>query len=302
MERKVLGRGLAALIPSKRREKSEVFEGEPLGEKTKGEEKESGQRIVYIKVDNIKASRYQPREGFDEEKQLELAASIREKGVVQPILVRFVDGQYELVAGERRVRAVKSLGMESIPAIVKETNDPESLELSLIENLQREDLNPMEKARAYQRLMKEFEFTQAQVAQAVGNDQSTIANFLRLLNLPQEVQKEIASGRITTGHAKALLSLKNQTAQIELCQQIIKNGLSVREVETRVSKRDKLALKKEFIRRDSQLVPIEEELQRIVGTKVRIIKSKKGGKLIIEYFSDEDLERILRLLKDAGRS
>lgn len=297
MNRKVLGKGLAALIPLKRGSEKEEHEGEALEGRVEVEEKERGQRIIYLKIDEIKSSKYQPRESFDEEKQLELAASIREKGVVQPILVRFVDGQYELVAGERRLRATRSLGIKNIPAIVKETSDPEALELSLIENLQREDLNPMEKAKSYQRLIEEFKFTQLQVAQAIGNDQSTVANFLRLLNLPQEVQKEIASGRITTGHAKAILSLKSQSSQIELCQRIIKNGLSVREAERLVSKRDRLAQKKEFITRDPQLVSMEEELQHIVGTKVRIIPSKKGGRLIIEYFSNEDLERILYILK-----
>lgn len=280
MERKALGKGISALIPEKEKalEKSE--------------------RIVNVQVSGISTSRYQPREFFKKEKLDELVSSIKEKGIVQPVLVRETqDGRYELIAGERRLRAVKQLGFEVIPAIIKKVDsDVDLLELSLIENIQREGLNPIEEAHAYQRLINEFKFNLDQIGKAVGKDKTSISNTTRLLKLPKKVQDYIISEDISMGHGRALLGIEDPRQQLRICQRVIKKGLSVRETEQLVNK--KLSgSKRRAVSKDQNLVGIEEELQRILGTRVKILHSKTKGRIQIEYFSLDDMERILRLLR-----
>lgn len=274
MEKK-LGRGLSALIP---------------------ETSETKEKIVLLKVDTIAASPYQPREKFHEEKLEELIASIREKGVIQPILVRHSkDGKYELIAGERRLRAVKALGIEEIPCLLKDVGDLEALELSLIENLQREELNPIEEAHAYRRLCNEFNFTQEKIGQAIGRDRATVANTMRLLHLSEKIQEHVANNDISMGHARALLSLPSASSQTKLCDRIIKKGLSVRQVENMIKRTP--GVSRRTITKDSHISAIEEELQHIFGTRVKITSGKKRGKIEIQYYSNEDLERILAVIK-----
>ena len=281
MERKVLGKGLQALIPET---------AKPL--------LETEEKIINLTIEQIKPSTLQPRANFDPQRQKELVDSIKEKGVVQPVLVRPTEAGYELIAGERRLRAVKSLGFEKIPAIVKTVSNEEALELSLIENIQRQDLNSIEEAHAYRRLGEEFHLTQEQIAQAVGKDRATITNILRLLKLPLKVQNYLIKGEISMGHARAILVLASPEEQLKFCQKIIERGLSVREVEN-LTKKVTLVKghKRKLHARDHHLVSLEEQLQRVLGTKVRIQHRQKRGAIIIEYYSHADLERILHILK-----
>ncbi len=279
MEKKALGKGLSALIP-------EV-------EQTAIEE----ERIAHIPVDDIIPNKFQPRENFDEDALAELAASIKEKGVVQPVLVRRRNGGYELIAGERRLRAVKSLGVKEIPAIIRETTDAEALEISLIENLQREDLNPIEEARSYERLVGEFNFTQDKIAQEVGKDRASISNALRLLKLPGAIQQRLRDGSISAGHGRAILVLSNEAEQIKFCSLVMKKGLSVREAEEYAIKRTQGVRRKKAAHHDPHITELEEELQKLLGTRVKILHARKRGKIQIEYYSHEDFERILRLLR-----
>ncbi|NQT07190.1 MAG: ParB/RepB/Spo0J family partition protein [Candidatus Omnitrophica bacterium] len=273
MTRKVLGRGLSALI---------------------SDEEQKRDYIDQLDVGRIKPNRYQPREEFNKEKLNELISSIKEKGVVQPILVRPSGNDYELIAGERRLRAVKSIGYTQIPAMIKDVDDMNAIELALIENIQREELNPIEEARAYQRLLDEFSFTQEMVGQAVGKDRATVANSLRLLALPKKIQEFLSKTMITAGHAKVLLSLSSAEKQIELSKKVINKGLSVRALEKLVTK--KKTAKRTAFTEDSNMRSIEERIQERLGTKVRINHGKKRGTIQIEYYSNEDLERILRVL------
>jgi len=276
MQRIALGRGLEALLP---------------------EIKTEGESIKEIKISEIKSSRYQPRRYFDPEKQKELADSIREKGIVQPILVRSCKDGYELIAGERRLQAAKAVGLDRIPALVKDVIDSEALEIALIENIQREDLNPIEEAEAYQRLIKEFNLTQEGLAKEVGKDRSSVANILRLLKLPPKIQEQVSTGIISMGHARAILSLESENEQLEVCEKIIKKGLSVREVEELVKRMRKESVSHETTMTkepDIMLTACEEDLMRVLGTKVRIREDTKGkGKIEIEFYSRADLDRIM---------
>lgn len=277
MERKVLGRGLEALIPT---------EGQGVRE-----------RIQMLKTSEVQPSRFQPRLQFSQEKIEELAQSIREKGVIQPILVRLKEsGAYELIAGERRLRAVRHLGFEEIPAIVRRVADAELLEMSIIENIQREELNALEEAGAYQKLAQEFGFTQDDIARRVGKDKSSVSNLLRLLNLPQEIQQNLSQNFISFGHARALLALGDAKMQVAFCKRIIRKGLSVRQTEILTAGRAKKRSAKRWTHGDPHLTQIEEKLQHHLGTRVRITPGRKRGKIEIEYYSHEDLERVLRLL------
>ncbi len=279
MDRKVLGRGLEALIPQA-----------PT---------DSKEKVQSLKVEQIQTSRFQPRLTFSPEKIQELASSIKEQGVIQPVLVRMVDtDRYELIAGERRFRAVKSLGLAEIPAIVRRVADADVLEMSIIENIQREELNALEEAKAYRRLAQEFGHTQDHIANRVGKDKTSVSNLLRILNLPEKIQDYLSQNMISFGHAKALLSLHDEKRQNLLCEKIVKKGLSVRQTEqltgggNRV--RSKAARGKE---RDTEIRSLEEKLQQALGTKVRIHHGKKRGKIEIEYYSLDDLDRVLRLLR-----
>ncbi len=274
MERKVLGRGLEALIPTDANVK---------------------ERVQTLKVSQIIPSRFQPRLNFSEAKIEELARSIQEKGVIQPILVRASGDQFELIAGERRLRAVKHLGLEEIPAIVRRIADADVLETALIENIQREELNPIEEARAYRRLSDEFGQTQDTIAKRVGKDKSSVSNLLRILNLPNEVQEHLSNNLITFGHARALLSLLEPKRQRAFCEAIIKRGLSVRQTEFLVSPKLRTRSKKKA-EKDGDIKALELKLEHALGTRVRVLHGKKRGKIEIEYYSLDDLDRVLKLL------
>ncbi len=278
MEKKVLGRGLEALITQ-----------------DSGQAKE---KVQHLKTEHIHASRFQPRLTFSQEKIEELARSIQEKGVIQPILVRAVtEDRYELIAGERRWRAVKHLGLGEIPAIVRRVADADLLEISIIENIQREELNPIEEAKAYRRLAQEFGHTQDNIANRVGKDKTSISNLLRILNLPDKVQDYISKNMISFGHAKVLLSLGDSKQQILFCERIIQKGLSVRQFE-QITGGYRSRTKSSHIRQENvELKAMEEKLQHVLGTKVRIYHGKKRGKIEIEYYSLNDLNRLLKILR-----
>jgi len=278
MERKALGRGLSALIP----------------EQTEGRE----DRILYVDIGKIKENPLQPREKFDQKKLEDLIASIKEKGVVQPVIVRRKDNVYELIAGERRIRAAKALGIAEIPVIVRDVNDADALELALIENIQREELNAIEEAKAFQKLMAEFGFSQEEVARAVGKDRTTVANTIRLLGLPKRAQEMISGGDLSAGHAKALLSISGEHTILKLANSIAKKGLSVREAENLVYKKKAGSSSEKAPKmKDHKIMFFEEEMQKLLGTKVAIKHAKKRGVINIDYYSLEDLERIYNLLR-----
>jgi len=285
MRRNALGKGLEALIP------------EPPQELVKSEEQpEKG--LVNLRIDKIKSNPYQPRTRIDEEKLTELSASIKEKGIIQPVVVRQVGKEFELVAGERRFIAVKKLGWERIPAIITgKLSKEEMLELSLIENLQREDLNPIDTARGYKRLLEECHLSQQQLAQKIGKDRSSIANTLRLLNLPEEVQRIISSGKLSEGHARAILSLSSEKEKIALSRRVVKEGLSVRKTEDLVYGKKKTSGTKKRAKLSPAFFEIEEKLKQFFGTSVKVVGKRKGGKIEIEFYSEEDLTRILELLQ-----
>ena len=280
MERKALGRGISALIPEK---------------KSEGK----GEKITYLKLDQIKPSVFQPREDFDSQRMEELIQSIKQKGLIQPIAVRRQGEYYEIIAGERRFRAAKSLNLKELPVIVKDVDDCDSLELSLIENIQRQKLNPIEEAYAYQYLIEKFNVTQEKVSEALGKARASVANTLRLLKLPQEIQEEIKKGRISFAHGRSILEVRDLNQQRRLAQEVISKGLSVRELENLI-KRLRPKIPETKLRanlREPHLAALEEELQRILATKIRISKKKKRGHILIEFYSQEDLERIVNKLR-----
>lgn len=276
-----LGKGLSALIPEK--------------------EKGRAGEILELNIDSIVPNEYQPRRIFNDTALNELVASIREKGIIQPVIVRKAsDNSYHLIAGERRWRAARIAGIPSIPAIVKDAAPMESLELALIENIQREDLNPLETAEAFQRLISDFNITHDDLSKKVGKDRATVTNYLRILKLPFEIKKWIAEGSLSIGHAKALLQVEHQRIQIEIAQQVVKQGLSVRETEVLCKKNPALRTpqSKTSQRKDPQIASLEEKMMHSLGTKVRLIhrSNKKGGRIEIEYYSLEELDRLLELL------
>jgi ParB family transcriptional regulator, chromosome partitioning protein len=289
MEKKALGRGLSALITPK--DIDQAINANPQASDG-GPGKET---ILQIPISKIKTNKYQPRLDFNEEKLKELTNSIKEKGVVQPILVRKSQNGYEIIAGERRLRAVKALGQETVPAIVKDVADVDMLELALIENIQREELNPMEEAHAFHKFMSDFSFTQDKIAQVLGKDRSTVANILRLLNLPGKIQNFLSQGAITTGHAKALLGLQVESSQLKVCDIIVEKGLSVRETENLISRKAQTSRKVDQ-KKDPQISDMETSLRQALGTQVKITHGKKRGKIQIEYYSANDLNRITDLI------
>ncbi|MBM3246373.1 MAG: ParB/RepB/Spo0J family partition protein [Candidatus Omnitrophica bacterium] len=285
MERRALGKGLSALIPEK--------EVEKLGQ----------DKIIYVQSDQIKANPFQPRENFDRESLEELTQSIKEKGIIQPILVRRKGDYYELIAGERRFRALNLLNIKEIPVIVKDVDDRDSLELSLIENIQRQDLNAIEEAHAYQYLIDKFQVTQEKLGEVLGKSRVSITNTLRLLKLPQEIQEEIKRGRISFAHGRAMLEIEDVNHQRRLLQEIIANGLTVRELEDLIKAQRPATAKRRTAsgHRDPFLVALEEELQHVLATRVRISRRQKRGHILIEFYSQGDLERITGLLKGGQR-
>jgi len=280
MERRALGKGLGALIPDQA-----TIEGHD--------------KIQYVQTEQIRPNPFQPREDFDMSNLEDLKQSIKEKGVIQPLLVRRQGDSYELIAGERRLRAAQSLGLTEVPVIVKNAADQDSLELALIENIQRQELNAIEEAHAFQYLMDKFQMTQDRVGEAVGKSRVTIANTLRLLKLPQEIQAEMKQGRISFAHGRALLEIEDENYQRKLAQEIISKRLSVRELENLIKARRPKLPKRNMMQanKDTFVAVVEEELQHILATKVRITKNKKRGSIAIEFYSREDLERILNKIR-----
>ncbi len=282
MKKKALGRGIEALIPKK-------AEG-------------SQQTIKEVDIKLLEPGRFQPRMNFDASKHEELVSSIKEKGIVQPLIVRPLrsgagEQKYELIAGERRYRALKELGQAKAPVIIRHVKDKEALELSLVENIQRQELNAIEEAHAYERLINEFNLSQENVSDAVGKNRSTIANSLRLLKLPLVVQDYVSRGTVSMGHARALLSIESANKQIILVENIAKKGLSVRETELLVKKHTASGTKPKKVKEvDSYLKAAEESLRNNLGTKVSIIKGRKRGKIVIDYYSNRDLDRLIKIL------
>lgn len=274
-----LGKGLGALIP----------EGEETDQNS----------IIEIKITDIEANDKQPRRAFDDEALIELAESIKIHGVVQPIIVRKLGSGYQIIAGERRWRASRLAGKKAIPAIVKECSNLEVMELALIENLQREDLNAIEEAMAYKSLIEEYDMTQEEISKKIGKSRPAIANSLRILQLPEEIKNMIAEGKISQGHARALLSISGDKKQIEMAEKIIANQLNVRQVE-KMAKDIKQKKKKDVLPNAFQIEinQLEERLKTALGTKVTIQHKKNKGRIEIEYYSNEELDRILDLLEN----
>lgn len=258
-------------------------------------------QILHIQLDLIRPNPYQPRKEFNEEGIQELAQSIKEHGVIQPIIVKKTVRGYVLIAGERRLRASKLAGIEKIPAVEKDLNDRQMREIALIENLQREDLNPIEIADAYDKLIKELNYTQEQLSKRVGKSRPQIANFLRLLQLPDAIKDFVSRGTLSYGHARTLLGLDNKEYQVTLANRIIIEKLSVRETEeivqnlANVSRETKLKKKKKIV--NPEVDRIERQLEEIFGTGVKIVEGKKKGKIEIDFFSNDDLERILSIIE-----
>ena len=269
--------------------------GKGLAELIETTSPQHNSNFVMLRTDQIKAGRFQPRSMISEAGLEELKASIKRSGVIEPVIVRtMAHGTYELVAGERRLRASQALGIQEVPAIIRTLSDKEALEFSLIENVQRENLNPLEEAKGYTRLLDEFGYTQEDVAAAVGKDRATVANFLRLLSLPEEIQRGLRDAAITMGHAKALLGVEDRAQQSRLYEQAKRDGLSVRQIEALVGT---WSPKKRRLRHvDPHLKTLEDALRRALGTKVSLVARNKGGRITIEYFSQEDLSRILQAL------
>jgi ParB family chromosome partitioning protein len=283
MNRKALGKGIEALIPDFDKDLS------------KGGDSNGSLKLL---IDEVFPNRLQPRKNFDDDKFNELVRSIREHGVLQPIIVQKGVNGYELIVGERRWRASKKAGLKKIPAVIREVTDLESLELALIENLNRQDLNPVEEADGYERLAKDFGLTQEKIAKRMGKSRESVTNIMRLLKLPRQVQQDMISGILTMGHGRALLGLKSEQEILFLRKKIVDQSLNVRETEIQVNllkhkseepQKSKKANKDIFIRN------LQVELERKLGTKVEIATNQKGGKVIIKYYSNDDLERIIKI-------
>lgn len=285
LQKKGLGRGLGALIPGA---------PAPRVETTRGPSN------FAVDIERINPSPFQPRRGFDQDKIDELAASIRNQGIIQPLVVRAKGEQFELIAGERRWRAALKAGLDQVPVVVREASDHEALQLALVENLQREDLNPIDEANGYRRLQEEFHWSQEEVAEKVGKSRPAVANAMRLLSLPADVQQEVASGNLPVGQARALLGLQSEPAIMTACREVIARGLSTRETEKLV-RHLKLGRRRrrETPLMDPDLRSLVEELQRSLGTRVRLIPKARSmkGKIEIEYYSLSDLERIIQTIR-----
>lgn len=280
VKKPALGKGLGALIP-------DINVGSDKG-------------IIEIDINEIEPNSGQPRRKFDEEKLQELADSIREHGVVQPIIVKKEGNFYKLIAGERRWRAARIAGLKTIPAITKNFNENEIMEISLIENIQREDLNPMEEAEAYKKLMDEFGLTQEKIAEKIGKSRSSIANTLRLINLDERVKQYVTDGVISEGHARALSNINDEKdLQYEIAKKIIDNNLNVRQTEKLIRKLLFKKIKEPLINKkpDQYLLEVQKRMENALGSKVSINFGRKKGRIEIEYYSYKDLERILDILK-----
>lgn len=281
MVKKGLGKGLGALLDS-------------------AESENNG--IRFMKLNEIEPNAGQPRKHFNDEKLSQLADSIKQHGVVQPLIVKREEEVYKIVAGERRWRAARLAGLESVPVIVKELSSKQVMEIALIENIQREDLNPIEEAEAYERLINDFGMTQEDISVTVGRSRPAIANSIRLLSLKDKLKGFVINGDLTSGHARALLSIEDDTKQMKTAEEIISKGLNVRDTEKLVKRvtnnKDKKATKK----LDEDYLAIEEKFREIFGTKVKLISNKKSGKILIEYYSLSELDRIVEMVENMGRN
>ena len=275
-----LGKGLGALLSTE-----DIYDLESPG-------------FFLCPIEKIRPNPDQPRKHMDQDSLEGLAGSIKEKGILQPLVVWEVDGVYELIVGERRWRAAQKAGLKAVPVVIKDVSPDELLELALVENIQREDLNPLEEAMAYSRLIDEMGLTQSQVASRVGRERSTVANFLRLLQLPDYAQADLLDGRLSMGHARAILMLEDPESQRELRDQIIKKELSVRQAEALARRLAKEKRPGARVRReDPDIKSLCEDLTRRLGSKVKIVQTKRGGRLEIRYRSVQDLERVIQLLR-----
>ncbi|MBW2171189.1 MAG: ParB/RepB/Spo0J family partition protein [Deltaproteobacteria bacterium] len=282
-KKKVLGRGLDALIPDVN--KSEL----------------GPESFFYCDLDAIRPNPYQPRRHFSDQELTGLSDSIKEKGIIQPLVVRTVPTGYELIVGERRWRAARLAGIKQVPVVVKEAAGAEMVETALVENIQRQDLNPLEKADAYYRLIKEFDLTQKEVAKRVGQNRSTVANFLRLLNLPKPIKTDIMNNTLSMGHAMALLGAENPAQQKMAWRRIISENLSVRAAEALIKRlkdrKPKASRSKEQTSEAIYMESLADDLTRHLGSRVQITWRGNRGKLQVEFYSNEDLERLIARLK-----
>jgi len=278
-KRPALGRGLSALIPD--------LPAPPADE-----------RALDVDIDRLRPNKFQPRTHMDDGRIEELARSIRSNGVIQPIVVRKADNGYEIVAGERRWRASQRAGLLKVPVVVRDIPDDRLLAVALIENIQREDLNPIEEAHAYRRLGDEFGLTQEQIADAVGKDRSSVANYIRLLRLPPEVRDHVGGGGLTMGHARALLSLPDADSQLRVGREIVAKGLSVRDTETLVKRTVTPQPEKPEEPKDVHTRAAEDRLRFALGTRVRIVRKGKGGRIEIDFGDENELQRIYEQLTD----
>lgn len=276
-KRFALGRGLSALIP----------DAAPPA---------AAERSLDIDTDLLRPNKFQPRTQMDDERIEDLARSIRANGIIQPIVVRHVDDRYEIIAGERRWRAAQRAGLLKVPVVVRDVPEDRLLAVALIENIQRQDLNPIDEAHAYRRLGDEFHLTQEQIADAVGKDRSSIANYVRLLRLPEEVRANVASGALSMGHARALLAVADESAQLRVAREILARALSVRETEALVRK--SAAPPKPEPQSDVHTRAAEEKLRLALGTRVRIVRKGKGGRIEIDFGNEDELQRLYELLTE----
>lgn len=278
--KKGLGKGLGALIES-------------AGEANSG--------VLEVKINEVEPNSGQPRKHFNDEKLAQLADSIKQHGVVQPLIVQRDGQRYKIVAGERRWRASRIAGIQTIPVIVKDLSNKQVMEIALIENIQREDLNPIEEAEAYEKLMSEYGMTQEEISVTVGKSRPAIANSVRLLSLQEKIKDKIIDGEISSGHARALISIENKDLQLKAVEDIIKKGLTVRETESLVKKLTSEKIVKKKDENDIEYQAIEERFREVFGTKVKILNSKKNGKILIEYYSEDELDRIISLVEKLSK-
>jgi ParB family transcriptional regulator, chromosome partitioning protein len=299
VKRRALGRGLESLLPNRPMTPPPVVVPAPVAAPVPAAEPSPDGRVREIPLDMIDRNPWQTRTRMDESALEELATSIRSSGVLQPIVVRYIDNRYQLIAGERRWLASQRAGKTTIAAIVRTVSNEQAMEMTIIENLQREDLNPMEQARAFERLSREFGLTQEQMAQRTGKERASVANFMRLLKLPLELQSEVESGALSFGHAKVLLMLDSAEAQKEVAKRVVEGSLSVRQTEDLVyhivNPTEKPARRERQV--DPNVREAEREIQRVLGVRVRIDDRQGKGKIVLEYASLDDFDRILAALK-----
>lgn len=305
-----LGKGLNILLGEEPDQNADQNTAGQIEENSPSEKRQESEKAIRqrepeeykVRLSRIEPNPDQPRKDFNEEQLNELAESIRQFGILQPLLVQKKGDMYEIIAGERRWRAAKLAGLKEVPVVVREYSEQQAVEIALIENVQREDLNPIEEALAYQRLMQEFHLKQEEIAERVSKNRSTITNSMRLLNLVPEVQQMLVNNEITSGHARALLSIENEKKQVELAKQIVKEQMSVRQVEKAVKLLAKAPREKKQKQNDEALELIfrnlEDRMKTVMGTKVNISrKDKNKGRIEIEYYSESELERIVELIE-----